>query len=79
MDTLHKIKFRIKAGISGSLDAYNRRVNDRVLISGLQGLHGEKLYITDYQVLLNKAKEFEKLYEKVPASISEALVAAKKS
>lgn len=68
MDTLQKIKFRIKAGVSSAEDEYDRRVKDRVLISGLKGLHREKLYITDYQALLSKAKELDKLYEKVPES-----------
>lgn len=68
MDTLKKINYRVRAGIEKAQVEYQRRVSNRVELKGLVGLGGEKIYITDYDVLLESITELMDVYEKVPES-----------
>ena len=64
-DTIQKLKYRANAGIVQAKAELATRLNDRVELP-LPGLHGEKLYLTGYSALRQKAAELNAMYEKLP-------------
>ncbi len=64
-DTIQKTKYRAEAGITVAREELDCRLEDRVEIP-LPGIHGEKLYLTGYSPLLQKAESLELLYNKLP-------------
>ena len=65
-DTIQKLKYRANAGIAQAQAELAERLGDRVELP-LPGLHGEKLYLTGYTALRQKAAELDAMYEKLPA------------
>ena len=64
-DTIQKLEYRARAGITDAEEELGRRLNDRVLLP-LKGIHGEALYLTGITKLSEKAQELELLYQKLP-------------
>lgn len=64
-DTIQKLKYRANAGIPSAQTELEFRLNDCEEIP-LPGLHGEKLYLTGYSSLHQKAEELNIMYEKIP-------------
>ena len=64
-DTIQKLKYRANAGIVQAKAELADRLGDRVELP-LPGLHGEKLYLTGYSALQQKAAELDAMYEKLP-------------
>lgn len=67
MDTFEKLEYKIKAGIKEASIEKEMRLKDRIELP-LEGLHGEKLYITGYSELEKKVKNIKAMYENVPES-----------
>ena len=65
-DTIQKLKYRANAGIAQAQVELSGRLSDRVELP-LPGLRGEKLYLTGYSALRQKATELDVMYEKLPA------------
>ena len=63
-DTIQKLKYRANAGITQAQAELAERLGDRVELP-LPGLHGEKLYLTGYSDLRQKAAELDAMYEQV--------------
>ncbi|MCR5625198.1 MAG: Fic family protein [Lachnospiraceae bacterium] len=67
MDTLEKLDYRIKAGIKEAEAEKEKRLKDRIKLP-LQGLNGEKLYLTGIEYLNIRVNELKEIYINVPAS-----------
>ena len=64
-ETIQKLRYRAKAGISVAQDELNLRLSDRMVLP-LKGIHGEKLCLTAAEKLLERAKELDAEYSKLP-------------
>ena len=64
-ETIRKTKYRAEADIAQAKEEVAYRLQDRMEIP-LPGLHGEKLFLTGYSALLEKAQELVLLYDKLP-------------
>lgn len=65
-DTIQKLRYRANAGLAQAQEELNNRLTDRVELP-LEGLHGEKLYLTGAAALRKKAAELQVLYDRLPA------------
>ena len=65
-DPIQKLKYRANVGVAQAQAELADRLGDRVELP-LPGLHGEKLYLTGYTVLRQKAAELDAMYDKLPA------------
>lgn len=65
-DTIAKLQYRAKANIADSQKELNTRLTDRMELP-LEGLHGEKLYLTGISALRKKAAQLDAMYDQLPA------------
>lgn len=61
-DTIKKMEYRAQAKLPGAAEALEARLSDRMELP-LQGLSGEKLYLTGLTQLREKASELEIMYQ----------------
>ncbi len=64
-DTIKKLEYRAKAGISDAVEELSNRLSDRMELP-LPGIHGEVLYLTGVSQLRKKAAELDLLNAKLP-------------
>lgn len=64
-DTIRKMEYRAQAKLPGAAEALQARLADRMELP-LQGLSGEKLYLTGVTQLREKAAELELMYQALP-------------
>ena len=63
-DTIKKMEYRAQAKLPGAAEELEARLSDRMELP-LQGLSGEKLYLTG-MTQLRKAEELEIMYQALP-------------
>lgn len=68
MDTFEKLEYRIKAGITEAAREKEKRLRNRLRLP-LEGLDGERIYLTGLNELEDKAKKLRMLYQEVPESL----------
>lgn len=73
MDTFEKLEYKIKAGIKEASIEKEMRLKDRIELP-IEGLHGEKIYVTGYSELERKVQNIKALYENVPENYRVATV-----
>lgn len=73
MDTFEKLECKIKAGIQEASIEKEMRLKNRIELP-LEGLHGEKLYLTGYSELERKVQNIKAMYENVPESYRVATI-----
>ena len=65
LEPIQKWIYRVKANVPGAKEQLDARLADRLKLS-LKGLHGERLCLTGYQTLVERAAILRAMYEDTP-------------